>query len=129
MSRVHQIIPALVSIQEEEFQSLGNNELPARLLLTNEVLLRALLEVHVVATGPGEKLFQVQDFLIKPLLISDDNEYQVLPWIVEPNTLRALTKQHVNIFYKAVRFAKLQSTVIKMIYNFTTLIIAGADCK
>lgn len=97
VSKVHQLIPALVTILEEELSSLTSTDIPSRIVLTTEVILRSLCEVQGALETPGEKLGQIQEFLVKPLMEDNPNGFQVLPWIGEKAVLDSLNKLHVKI--------------------------------
>jgi nuclear pore complex protein Nup133 len=126
VSRIHQIIPALISIQEELFNDLTTKEIPERILQTNEIILRAKLEIS--QSQWGEKLGQIHDLLIRPVMMTEENQYEVLPWLVQRTVLPSFLKQHEIIINSGIKNSDvdpgLKVDLIKHLQQYTDLILS-----
>jgi len=92
VSRIDELIPVLINQLEETINDLEATEMPGKVLEASEILLKAIAEstsVHL-----SDRIASVHQGVIQPLMDSDSNKYQVLPWIVEPENLTALQKHH-----------------------------------
>ncbi|ODN04961.1 hypothetical protein Ocin01_01707 [Orchesella cincta] len=127
ISRIQHIIPALISIEEEDLSNMSPKEMPSRIFQTNEIILRAYFEANSVFLA--DKLQMVRTFLLQPLLETAGNEYEVYPWLVQSNVLSTLMKQHQIIVNSGIRnteanFGK-KIDLIKQLVQYTDLILDG----
>lgn len=127
ISRVDHIIPALISIQEEDLNKLEPRERPARIFQTNEIILRAYSEstsVHL-----ADKISNVRNFLIQPLMDAPGNEFEISPWIIQSRVLPTLLNQHQIIVNQGIANTDqdfgTRIDLIKHLVHFSDLILDG----
>lgn len=127
ISRVHHIIPALISIQEEDITEMSPKEMAIRIYQTTEIILRAYFEAGSVFLS--DKLGNVRNFLLQSLISTPGNEYEVYPWLVQPSVLPTLLRQHHLIVNNGVPNTEsdfgLRIDLIKQLLQVSELILDG----
>jgi len=126
VSRVHEVIPALVSIEEDVFNDISSKEVSEKILQTNEIILRAKLEI--MEAPISDKLAQLYELLIRPVLMTDENQYEILPWMVQSAVLKALLRQHEITTLSGIQNIDVEAGVkvdlIKQLQQLTDLILS-----
>lgn len=127
ISRVHHIIPAIISIGEEDLNEMAPKEMPARIFQTNEIILRAYLEATSVFLG--DKISNIRSFLLQSLLDTPGNEYEILSWLVQGTVLPTLFRQHQLIVSRGIPHTDtdfgLRIDLIKQLVQLSDLILDG----
>lgn len=127
ISRAHHIIPALVSIEEDDLSKIQLKEMPATIFQTNEIILRAYYEAS--STHLADKIQNIRSFMIQPLLDMPGNEYEILPWMVQSSVLPTLLKQHQLIVSSGIAHTDkdfgMRIDLIKQLVQLTDLILDG----
>lgn len=90
VTRIHQVITALVSIEENKINESAPEEVPTIVRETTEIILAAFAELAKLQTL--DKFGQFKKFLLQPLF-ERPNSISVIPWHVQSTVLDQLSKQ------------------------------------
>lgn len=127
ISRVDHIIPALISIEEDDLSQVAPKEMPARIYQTNEIILRCYFDATSVHLA--DKIQHVRTFLIQPILETTGNEYEISPWMIQHSILPTLLKQHQLIVNSGIAHTDkdfgMRIDLIKQLVHLSDLILDG----
>lgn len=123
VSRVHQILSALVILEEEILIKRGNQEILEAVTLTTEVILVLFSELQQLVT---KEFGQIRHVFLVPLLENPSN-FEVSPWYIQSHTLEALIKQ-TNLILTATQLSENSDErldLFKQLEQLTDLILDG----
>ena len=124
VSRIHQIIKGLVTIEEEQLSSALPSDMPEIVGRVNEIILRSISEIS--STHLADKINKVRQSLITPLVESESNEYEIQPWLISRAVLPHLLKQHHFIVANGLNVTDdsgIRVKLTKELHELTDLIL------